>query len=207
MLSEKPPLTQAAIKLLRSHAGADKFRKVYGDFYVCGYVLGADAGACLSAVTDTREQSEKLEVAVTVKVLFFKSTVTHTETKSSVKSSVDFHFCGYNTLENKTEAMQFKTPDNTSQVGWFRPILDKVQETQIRDAANTAMAKVSALEKEVRKRAKKLQLRDGKRIPLDLTRDICEEGIVIELLLAPFARLGEYVEYASPRRSGIGLEF
>ncbi|KAI9163801.1 hypothetical protein HJFPF1_05428 [Paramyrothecium foliicola] len=101
ILDGTPVFSKEAIALLQSGKGAEsRFRKRYGDYYVCGFVLGADAGACMSADTESKSSEETLEITVKVKVLFFEASATHTEVIKSQSQSSSISFSAYSTLEN-----------------------------------------------------------------------------------------------------------
>ncbi|KAF2497635.1 hypothetical protein BU16DRAFT_606206 [Lophium mytilinum] len=202
ILEGAPSLSQTAIDMLSDPgspkdprtgrprpSGVQQFRNEFGDFYISGYVLGADAGALLAADTKSHTQSEATEITVKVKVVFFEASKTWASSSSSSDVHAKLDFCGYSTLEDKSLSRRYET----SREG---------QDSQLRQAINTYFDKVRSLERDVRKKLLELKLKDGQKIQLSAGTGVCESGLVAQLILSPFARLPEYVEYASmPNRS------
>jgi hypothetical protein len=185
VLDTSPVLAQSALVLLDSADGSARFRSAYGDYYVCGYELGADAGACMSASTESTTTTESLEITVAVKVLFYTASTTHTESSSSFNTSSSMNFCGYSSLEQKVDDL---TTPNRSSVD---------EQAQLQQVAADYMKKVGSLDSDVRKSLADLGLKDAEKLSLSVCPRVCQSGLVVELLLAPFARLNQYVNRAS----------
>ncbi|KAK0629293.1 hypothetical protein B0T17DRAFT_615088 [Bombardia bombarda] len=180
------PFSPEAVMLLCARDGPARFRQRYGDYYVCGYELGGDAGACLSASSASKSKTETLELTVTVKVLFVKVSVTHKTSSSSSSAESKLSFSGYNTLTKQTESVAVVS----------KRAYDEKQ-ALINQAAVRYLATVANLPQEVRKRMRQLKLCDGQALPLNACADICQSGLVVQLLLAPYARLNQYVSLVS----------
>ncbi|KAK4205405.1 hypothetical protein QBC40DRAFT_320126 [Triangularia verruculosa] len=183
VVDETPPLSRESMRILQSQDGQAKFRKRYGDYYVCGFALGADAGACMSASTESMSSKETLEITVKVKLLFFTASATHTETWESSSQSSSMSFSGYSTLDPNQQPFALTLSSNQS----VNPGRD---EMILRQHAMVYLDKVSSLTTEVWKKLQELGLtEDGAELKLaDCTR-LCKSGLVVELLLAPYARL------------------
>lgn len=179
VLEQTPRLSSGASKLLHV-SGPEQFRKIYGDFYVCGYELGADAGASLVADNRSSTIAETLTLTLTIKVLFFEESVSTSTTTTSATSSASMIFNGYSTLDHNSQS--FTTSS-----------LSSGDQTKLRDVASAYLRKVSSLDHRARQELKRLGLKDGKAVSLSACSRICESGLVVELLLAPFARLNDYV--------------
>lgn len=179
VLHKPPILADNAIKILQVE-GPEKFRQTFGDFYVYGYEIGADAGACMSVSTSSTDTRNRLKITVSVKVLFFKASVSHTEEWSSFDETASFTFCGYSTLDASSRSL--------SAQGNSRSELQGLQA-----GAAEYLAKVGSLEEQVRTQLATIGLKDGGLLPLSKSQDLCESGLVVQLLLAPFARLNQYV--------------
>jgi hypothetical protein len=184
VLDQPPPLSIAAKSMLQSQ-GPRQFANVYGDYYVSGYELGADAGASLSATTESKESEERLAITVRVKALFFDKALPEvvTTTNSSHSSSC-ITFVGYSTLGNSKRSVEAKDLSPMGLGG-----LQKI--------STSFLQEVGALEVTARKEIKRLGLVDGQRLSLDQCSEICKSGLVVQLLLAPYHRLVEYVELAA----------
>ena len=180
MINQTPPLSSAAVALLRATDGPRTFQKEYGDYYVCGYELGADAGATLSATSKSSKMDETLTLTVTVKVLFFEGSATVTTTTTEMSSSASMSFSGYSTLHNDALSLQSNSPSVTEQ-------------GKLQRAASTYLERIGSLDHQAREELKRLGLVDGQILPLSYCTQICTSGLVVQLLLAPFARLNEFV--------------
>ncbi|KAK0642162.1 hypothetical protein B0T16DRAFT_462167 [Cercophora newfieldiana] len=190
ILDRTPVLSAQAISILRSEDGEAKFRSRFGDFYICGFALGADAGACMSASTESMTSEESLEITVKVKALFFEVEATYTETWSSASQSASISFSGYSTLDPSPEPCSLTlasgaSPDDASYAR---------NQQIIRDRATLYLAKVSTLQKQVWESLQHLGLTHGAKLGLSDCTKLCRSGLVAELLLAPYARLNQYVE-------------
>ena len=164
--------------------GTALFRKAYGDYYVCGYELGADAGATLSATTESMASQETLTLTLTVKALFWEKTtppVTETWKKASASSTLEF--CGYSTLGPMSEQVAVKGTSAEEQ-------------KQLQQRAKDYLELIPCLRKDVDSKLAELSLEDGQKLPLAACSRICRSGLVVQLLLAPYARLNEYVQHA-----------
>jgi hypothetical protein len=193
VLKHAPPLSPRAIQTLKNGRmdsetriwidGPAYFRELYGDFFVSGFVLGADAGASVSADTRASTVEEASELTVKVKFLFLEAERKEKSTSQVSSLSASMNFCGYSTLEKKTVA----AGKDSSQAS----------EQQIRELASSFMPKIHGLQKEVGERVIDLGLTDGGTIALTAATRICHSNLVVQLILSPFARLEEYVHHAS----------
>ncbi|KAK6525429.1 hypothetical protein TWF694_005567 [Orbilia ellipsospora] len=185
ILADTPHFSTEALNILR-FKGREKFTDVYGDYYLVGYELGADAGACLSAASSSSSKEETLKLTVTVKVLWVRKSITHTETSSSSSSSTSFRFSGYSTLDYKTELLDLKQVSSQDQ-------------EKLHEVAQLYLSKISSLGSDIRACMEELELVDGKQLPLKCCSAVCESGLVVALLLEPFERLSQYQQSVKRR--------
>ncbi|KAF5536436.1 hypothetical protein FPHYL_12968 [Fusarium phyllophilum] len=186
ILDQPPPLSIAAKSMLQSQ-GPRQFANVYGDYYVSGYELGADAGASLSATTESKESKERLAITVKVKALFFERALPEAViTTSSSDSSSCITFVGYSTLGNSKRSVE---ANGLSETGLGA--LQKVSAAFLQE--------VGALEISARNVMNRLGLVDGQQLSLERCSEVCKSGLVVQLLLAPYNRLVEFVELAAAR--------
>lgn len=149
---------------------------------MAGYELGADAGATLTARTDSKESEETLVLTITVKLLFFEESLPPiVKTSKSSESASSIRFIGYNTLGNNKKSIEAK---DLSPSG-----LSSLQKT-----STAFLQDIGALQVTARKELKRLGLKNGQPMSLSQCADVCRSGLVVQLLLAPFARLTQYVE-------------
>ena len=183
IINRTPPLSSAAVDLLQATDSPTSFRKKYGDYYVCGYELGADAGASLSATNKSSKVDETLALTIAVKVVFFESSATTTTTTTAMSSSSSMAFSSYSTLNNDALSLHSDS-------------LSVAEQEKLRHAASIYLKKVGSLDHHARKELGRLGLTDGQTVPLSRCTQICKSGLVVQLLLAPFARLNEFVASA-----------
>jgi hypothetical protein len=165
------------------------------------YVLGADAGSCLSASTKKQTTAETLDLSIKVKALFFEKEKKKSESTKSESAEATFTFSGYNSLFNSFQSRSFHTPNAKGVLVPYLTRLDAEAEESLREAAATSMQEVRLLERDAWDRVHKLGLKDGQNILLEKTGGICREGLVVQLMLAPYARLDEYVLWSNPLAS------
>jgi hypothetical protein len=180
LIHQPPRLSQPALDLLKSKGGVARFREKYGDFFVCGYELGAEAGACLSADTSNQDKTQITTLTVEVKVLIWSHTETHQDVKVERQSSSKLVFCGYSTLHNMSDKF---TVENRS----------AYEIEQLKRQVSTYMAKISSVNKQALATVEQLDLKTGQHLPLSFVGEICKNGLAIQLMLSPYARLNEYV--------------
>ncbi|KAF4341607.1 hypothetical protein FBEOM_4509 [Fusarium beomiforme] len=108
-----------------------------------GYELGADAGATLSAATDSKNSAERLAITVKVQVLFFEKALPENVTSTkSLQSSSSIKFLGYNTLGNSKRSVEAKDESETELRG-------------LRQISSSFLKEVGALEITARKEMKR----------------------------------------------------
>ena len=180
LLHPTPSLSSSAIGTLQGPGGQKEFRKIYGDYYVCGYELGADAGATLSAINKSSRSDETLILTVAVKVLFFEESVSTSTTTSMANASSSLKFNGYSTLHGDQKSITSETISSSSQV-------------DLQQEASIYLKKVASLDHVARTTLQNLGLQDQQALPLSDCSKLCQSGLVVQLLLAPLARLNEFV--------------
>ncbi len=194
ILEQTPQFAPETIRILEGPKGLARFRDLFGDYYVCGYELGADAGACLSASARDSSKEQTLTVTVTVKVLWTSASASHTERSSSAEASSSMTFSGYNSLGNESESRSCES-------------LSRVEQDQLGQVAGKWLKSIGALEDATRKKVKELSVYDGQRLPLSACAPICRSGLVVRLLMAPFSHLNELVKYAARGVGGSAFAF
>lgn len=199
-MDQIPKFSSGAIGLLRQGAkGRQKFRERYGDFYVCAFDLGADAGGCLSAHSSDKTEKERKALTVKVKVMCFSKSKTVETTSTERDSKRDLTFCGFNTLRNTLTAIDVKSSDQFTEES--TTISQKInsrkrveQERALQAEILSCMAFVKTLEADVRAAVKRTGLQNGARYPPSIVPELGHAGVVVAMWLAPFARLPEYIE-------------
>lgn len=122
-----------------------------------------------------------LEVTVTVKVLLVEVSASWSDAWSTADSAASFTVCGYSTLDGQNNSVDMK--DNSRRA-----------QDNLAKVATAYLSKVRNLDARVEEVLGNLGLQDGKVLPLAQASRLCRSGLVVQILLAPYARLNEYVE-------------
>lgn len=184
IFEQTPRFAPEAIRILEDKDGLARFRALFGDYYVCGYELGADAGACLSASTRDTSTEQTLTLTVSVKLLWMTESVSHTEHSQSATESATMTFSGYNSLGNESLSRKSESVSPSEQA-------------ELKKVANRWLKTIGALEAASRTRMRDLGVHDDQRLPLSACESICRSGLVVRLLMAPFAHLNQFVPFAA----------
>lgn len=174
----EPLLSPDALQLLASgRDGPRLFSAKYGDYYVAGFELGADAGACLAAKASARLSTETVSLSLTVKVLFVSKTIEKNTTTSDYSASADLTFQGYDTLrdENKELHVASKEPCRS-----------------VRLAADEFSARVISLQKAAETALAEVKLDISKPLDGGGYEQLVRSGLVVQLVLMPYQSLTEY---------------
>lgn len=186
ILDRFPRYSKPVRRLLNSKNGEKEFRELYGDFFIRGYTLGADAGVCVTARFDSHSSKEELQVKVTVRILGWSKSAEHRESTQSSEVSAALSLCGYSTLKGESESLETKSVSASDQA--------KLGAVAVK--YNTLVAR---LESDVKKGMQELNLIEGARIPASQAFGLCRSGLAVQLLLFPYALTQDYVDCISLR--------
>ena len=118
-----------------------------------------------------------------MKVLFFGASHTVTTTSTSLSTTAKLSFSAYNTLGNIVQS--------------FASAASGAEQDKVRATSAAHLKGVGSLVDQVSTEMARLGLQEGQMQPLGRCTALCASGLVVELTLAPFARLNEYVELTS----------
>ena len=186
MVDHFPSYSAPARQLLGSADGQSKFRKLYGDYFIQGFALGADAGVCLAAHSHSKDSQEQLKVKITVKILFSSASEEHVETSENHEASADLNVCGYSTMGGDSEKLATTSTSSYDQ-------------ERIRNIASKYMKTVASLEADVKRAMQDLKLKEGGQGQQSSAFDICRSGLVVQVLLFPYALTQEYLDLVHSR--------
>lgn len=191
VLDDPPALSELARDILTKTDGPSRFREIYGDFYVCGFELGAHASACLSVATKSTQTKDRLALAVKAKVLFFEAKAEVTsKTWESAEFSAKVTFVGYNTLaptQPRKQELQAKT---------FADVM------QLKSGIDQVLDGVASLDGHMRTAMETLGIEDGQLLDPSTCNALLDQSMVVGLILAPYARMEAYVSVLGTERSG-----
>lgn len=140
---------------------------------------------------------------MTVKVLFVEKSATTIDVKSKSMSETSLVFSGYNTITGEAPSLSLQTPAPSalSMVGGY----GKASAVDLQARISEYMTQIRRLEESARMGLRKLNLKDGERVPLTRGPELCKSGMVVQLLLFPYARLQQYIT-AIPGKFTAALE-
>ncbi|RSM04554.1 hypothetical protein CEP52_006782 [Fusarium oligoseptatum] len=190
ILVEDPPFSNDAKTLLQREDGDKLFAERYGDYFVSGYVLGADSGGCLAASASSKRTVETLTTEVNVKVLWISYTSSTSTTDIRQTCSMDLTFYGYDTLNGTNLSKQAQAGKST-------------QEIQL--AAQGCIDNSNNLQLRLKRRMSELGIEDEGTMSVAKCSKAVEGGVVVELILTPFRTLKEYIHciYEGKRKRAI----
>lgn len=169
-----PELNSSATITLRAADGEEKFRSQFGDYYLAGMILGGDSGTFLSVDEDHTTTTDTTSVKVTVKVLFWSKSATTTHVSTHSTETIVVNLLGYDTLDHlNLHKTQIPAEKAVADIYHYNGLAEN-------------------LETRVLERMRKLGIIEGKRISVDHCKDICEAGLVVQLLMMPYHTLMSY---------------
>ncbi|KAJ9613427.1 hypothetical protein H2200_003369 [Cladophialophora chaetospira] len=198
-----PSLKHAAKATATGDAGLSEVRCQYGDYYLAGLCLGADAGASVSANNSQSSKFEQKKITATVSAFLWSRSVTHTSASQEFEASMDLEFSGYATLNGQ----KFHQRCGLGSTNPMKSPATALAATQraadvqsMHAAAAEYMQKVANLHKDVQVRMDALGLHHQKLLALEDCSKICQAGLVVQLVLVPFSLLRELVEISSTKK-------
>jgi hypothetical protein len=183
-LSRPVPLSRFALAELKIMGGFPRFRAIYGDYYVAGLNLGADTSVLLSQSSNSKTTTEVLSVNAKVHTLWFDKTKKWDKVMETIDAHASYTVTGFDTLSNRHVK------------------LSSALSASVRDVRNMCL-ELSELGKGLQERVEKKlrELNINESTPLswvDCDR-VCRSGLVVGIILMPFATVQEYVEWGVDR--------
>jgi len=169
-----PELSEAAFKILTGR-GVDAFKSVYGDYYVGGYRIGADASVLFSTDTSSHSEKEKKSVQIKVESWLGDYDESWSTSSASASSNATVRFSAYSTLERLiiAKTVQLGTSEFQAAIQQGREIHKRAQ--GLEDGVAKVLAEVG--------------VRHGRTVTGRQCSQLCQRGIVIELQLVPIETL------------------
>ncbi|EAW12960.1 uncharacterized protein ACLA_013970 [Aspergillus clavatus NRRL 1] len=165
-----PELSEDAFRVLYSK-GLDEFKAIFGDYYVGGYRIGGDASVLFSTDASSRSETETKSVKLSVESWFgdyhkeWSSSSTRTEHQAEVRVSA------YSTLEQAIigETVKLGTARFQAVIEQGRGIHRRAQ----------------GLDDSISKLLTQIGVRKGGLVTQQQCMQLCQSGVVAELLLMP----------------------
>ncbi|ETI27793.1 hypothetical protein G647_00242 [Cladophialophora carrionii CBS 160.54] len=174
ILTPTPRLTDQARCLLEKDPG--RFRDEYGDYYIAGLQLGADAGCSLSVAASSESRTETTKLSVTVHVLFWDATAETEDTQSSQTSAFALNFMAYDTLTHSFVEQH---------------CAEGAQTGSIKELAKRYMQAVLHLQASVDRKLVEWRVSPSAQLSIGQCQALCGTGVVSHLVLEPYSHLLE----------------
>ncbi|KAF2442342.1 hypothetical protein P171DRAFT_365181 [Karstenula rhodostoma CBS 690.94] len=188
-----PRLIAEAVGFLR-HEGLEAFKVRYGDYYLAGLRLGADIGMLLSSSSYTRTQKDNVTVQVQAKVIGIKKTKSWEDNFSKFDENCNIKLLGYDTLcvqasHKSRQAGSILTIWHIGSDAHAKSLeeLQKAVEEMSTNSENLIERVADVL--------KKHGVSNGSFVTFEECEELCREGVVVELLLMPMARLRDVIKW------------
>lgn len=182
--ASSPSLSAAALQTLRqsksnTYDPEAAFRQRYGDYYVAALRLGGSNATMVSAAVASSSESKDMAADVTAKIILFEKTMRledHTA-RQTIQGTVTL--IGFDSLDswNGSEAC-----------------VDSTSYTKLRPIAEENLARARSIEARSRQRMLVLGVQNQAEVTWETCVQLCERGVVAEILLLPFAGLRDYVQ-------------
>ena len=181
LFNQLPSLSLTALADLKFMGGHATFRQKYGDYYVAGFVLGADTAVMLSESSDVSATTEQIKIVLKVHALFFTVNKTLADIKkATINAEVAYSISGFDTLSNTHQNFSSKAGSDL----------------RVIKAAATKLARCGEdLSDRVTRMMEELGLKEGRELTWIECEKICTSGLVVEVILVPFSTLREWADW------------
>ncbi|MCJ1287568.1 hypothetical protein MMC26_006920 [Xylographa opegraphella] len=182
---QEPRLSADAVSLLHSPKnGQDAlkaFANVYGEYYVAAYVLGGSNATMMGGMAASESSSTDLSGSYTVRFAFIeksKSIENHERTRSAIGEA---SLAAYDTLTN------WESNAATAELASYSDIMHSAAENRDRgwSLGRRVVAETGTLG---------LDGAGRRSVSWEECEMVCRAGMVVELLLLPYAGLRHYIE-------------
>ena len=178
-LARFPSLSEDATRILRTSTDPCRaFRDRFGDYFVGGYILGGTNSTVMWGAGASQGESERLDISFEVHLLFLSYE------DSIKKNSASFSSAGAANLTAFDSLDAYQTKVEASNYRSYRMAV----ETSVANRRRGAELQARVLAK-----LKGLNLGpSGAQLPWERCDELCRSGLVLELLMLPWAGLRDY---------------
>ncbi|KAI1193121.1 hypothetical protein F5X97DRAFT_52320 [Nemania serpens] len=186
-LAHFPGLSKDAIDILSTSTNPVRaFGDKFGDYFVGGYILGGANSTLAWGEGSTQGSSERLDISFEVHLLFLSYSDTISRHSADFSSAAAATLAAFDSLEG------FQTHIEAREYESYRSAIQSSHDNRQRGAA---------LQERVRAKLNALNLGStGAQLPWEKCDELCKSGLVLELLLLPWAGLREYRSAISATR-------
>ena len=188
-ISTLPTLSPTAIKTLQypsvNHTDAEtNFKRLFGDYYVAGLRIGGMNATMVSAAVDQSSTTKDMAADLTFKILGFEKSKNLEDHEAAPAFRGALTLSGFDSLDI---CQDIKTSNDEAALGDLKPL------------ANADGARGKTVEARSRERLKKLGIQDQSVVTSRDAGLMYGQGLVIEVLLLPFAGLRDFVQISRSR--------
>ncbi|KAK3395071.1 hypothetical protein B0H63DRAFT_63899 [Podospora didyma] len=200
---DEPRLSPAAVALLRGkdgQAAQQAFRDKYGEYYVAGYILGGANATMVGVSTLESAESKDMKATITIKVLFIKKSIHIEKSDSATRALGAASLAAYDTLAGIELTVAASAQEETNKrevdpnaLASIAGLIDTALDNQ--DRGWNLVERVEAKTGQMGLDTSGVVAAAG-RLPISREQcdQLCREGLVVELLLLPYAGLRHYVQ-------------
>lgn len=165
-----PELSADAFQVLHDQ-GVDDFKAIFGDYYVGGYQIGGDASVFFSTDTSSRSETEAKRINISVESCFGDYHEDEATNSMSMEQQQEVRVSAYSTIEQVliADTVQMGTARFQAAIEHGRGIHKRAQ--GLGDSVANVLKEVS--------------VREGRLLTQRQCAQLCERGVVVELLLVP----------------------
>jgi hypothetical protein len=157
-----------------SRAFSDRF----GDYFVGGYILGGTNSTLVWGSSESRGSSERLNISFEVHLLFLSYEDSINRQSADFWSAAAANLVAFDSLE------AYQTKVEAREYGTFRIAMAESQANRKRGAV---------LQERVEAKLNALNIgSSGAQLPWGRCDELCRSGLVLELLMLPWAGLRDY---------------
>ncbi|RGP77375.1 hypothetical protein FLONG3_4514 [Fusarium longipes] len=174
-----PSLSEDAIRILQTSANPTvAFRNKFGDYFVGGYILGGTNSTVMWGSGGSSAESERLNISFEVHLLFLSYEDSISKNDANYSSTGTTNLTAFDSLD------AFQTKIEASNYGSYRAAV----ETSVANRQRGAV-----LQDRVLAKLKGLNLgSSGSQLQWEKCDELCKSGLVLELLMLPWAGLRDY---------------
>ncbi|EXJ62407.1 hypothetical protein A1O7_02842 [Cladophialophora yegresii CBS 114405] len=133
-----PPLSDVAKQVLREQ-GEAAFRARFGDYFLGGFVTGAESGLLMSYAHSDREETDITRFTMTVKVLFWSASHTEETVHTDTLETSSLTFTSFNTLDPASSRISTAPGPGSIGITSRNPTIQETQE-QVQNITLTTQA-------------------------------------------------------------------
>lgn len=177
-----------ARQILQETDGWTKFQSRYGDYWLDGHQLGADAALLLSEETGYHENSEKVSLKVTVKPLVGKIDKKTSKFTQNIDARSELQIAGFDTLSRscpKCNSLSMNAEQQSEVFKIFAELDLNVDSLFIRARATLQQQ----------------HLKNGSILNPSQSADMARAGLFVESILRPFKHHREVIEILGPAKN------